>query len=101
MAIDTIEELATYRFNLLEDTRSIYQGRPTRRFNLNRFSLYTKDAIDYRFIIADLALKKNCVNIADKNYRHIVSRYSGEAYRSHRERARIGIDDVREKRNRK
>jgi hypothetical protein len=47
--------------------------------------------------IADIALKSNCIELADKYYRR-VSKIPTDDARARR--AQIGIDDVREKRRR-
>ncbi|MET4273469.1 MULTISPECIES: hypothetical protein [unclassified Bradyrhizobium] len=47
-----------------------------------------------RFEIADYALKMNCLNAADEQYREILKADDP----SSRDRARVGIDDVRDRR---
>lgn len=47
------------------------------------------------FEIADSALKNGCLDFADKAYREIIVIYIGTAYAAYRDRARIGIDDIR------
>lgn len=48
-----------------------------------------------RLQVADAALKSKCPGLADAQYRAVVSRYVGNSYQAFRERAKIGIDDVR------
>ena len=50
----------------------------------------------FRLSVADKALKKQCLDIADDQYRQVMSIYTGSAYSALRDRAKIGIDDVRE-----
>ena len=47
------------------------------------------------FAFADAALRKGAYDLADRVYRRLVEFYVGNAYSGIRERARIGIDDVR------
>lgn len=47
------------------------------------------------FEFADSALKKGCLDDANIVYRDIVNMYVGQAYGGIRDRARLGIDDVR------
>lgn len=47
-----------------------------------------------RFEVADYALKMNCLNVADQEYRGILLVEDP----SSRDRARVGIDDVRDRR---
>ena len=50
------------------------------------------------FSYADAALRKNCLDEADRAYRDLVHFYVGGAYGGIRDRARVGIDDVRVRR---
>ena len=43
----------------------------------------------------DGALKSGCLDVADQAYRRIISYYTGSAYAGIRDRAKLGIDDVR------
>lgn len=47
------------------------------------------------FGFADESLKKECLDNADTTYRSLVNFYIGGAYVGVRDRAKIGIDDVR------
>lgn len=49
-------------------------------------------------IHADDALKRGCIDYADKLYRSIMMNFPGEEFAAERQRAQIGIEDVREKR---
>lgn len=53
---------------------------------------------DIQFRLAETALKQKCPDIADRIYREIVANYTGASYAGIRDRARIGLDDVREAR---
>lgn len=53
---------------------------------------------DVQFSLADVAKEKKCYDLADKHYRDIISTYSGNAYSGIRDRARLGIDDIKEAR---
>lgn len=66
---------------------------------------YMREAIEFRnyhtnavLTYADTALKKKCLDLADRQYRHIIDIYTGAAYGGVRDRARIGLDDIREAR---
>lgn len=52
-------------------------------------------AISLRLTLADANLAHGCADAADALYRDAISTYTGGAYASYRERARIGVDDVR------
>jgi len=47
------------------------------------------------FAFADESLKRRCLDVADAAYRRLVEFYVGSAYGGIRDRARLGIDDVR------
>ncbi len=50
-----------------------------------------------RLQIADAALKSGCLDIANAQYRKVLSNYSSFRYIGLRDRAKVGIDDVRVK----
>ncbi|MER2520222.1 MAG: hypothetical protein ABTQ34_05985 [Bdellovibrionales bacterium] len=52
-------------------------------------------ALEAIFELADLAKERRCYKDADKLYRHVIERYVGVYYSGFRDRARIGIDDIR------
>jgi hypothetical protein len=47
------------------------------------------------FALADAALKSGCLDTADQAYRRLVVFYTGANYAGIRDRAKLGIDDVR------
>lgn len=47
------------------------------------------------FAVADAALSQKCLDLADSIYRGIIELYSGAVYNGIRDRAMIGIEDVR------
>jgi hypothetical protein len=47
------------------------------------------------FTVADGALKLGCRQVADYYYRRILSIFTGSAYEAYRQRALVGIEDVR------
>jgi hypothetical protein len=51
-----------------------------------------------RLNIAGAAIASNCIKIADQLYRHVIKFYTEPQFAGHRDIARIGIDDTREKR---
>jgi hypothetical protein len=54
--------------------------------------------IEYRLALAGAALKSNCLNIADEQYRAVLKEFTHPIYNRYRDLAKIGVDDVREKR---
>ncbi len=50
---------------------------------------------EVQFGLADAAKSKGCLDLADGLYRELVTVYVGSAYSGVRDRARLGIDDVR------
>jgi len=55
-------------------------------------------AIKGRFLMADSYLALGCLDQADETYRGIQTRYSGSSFASVRERALLGVTDVRSQR---
>jgi hypothetical protein len=52
-----------------------------------------------RLDVAEAAVKSGCYDIASFEFRYVMQFYTGMAYQAYRERAKIGIDDLREKTN--
>lgn len=63
------------------------------------FPQYEQEARDRHtalsFAFADEALRRGCLDDADRVYRSLVAFYTGGAYAGIRDRAKLGIDDVR------
>jgi hypothetical protein len=59
---------------------------------------YNQDSADLDLEIADVALSAGCLDTAENMYRHVIERYIGFVYAAYRQRAQIGIEDVRTKR---
>lgn len=55
-------------------------------------------AVNTTLDIGDVALQKGCLDIADRQYREVLEVFVGPSYSAYRERAAIGIEDVRAKR---
>ena len=51
------------------------------------------------FEFGDTAFEKRCLDDADWAYRHVIRTYTGTAYSGIRDRARLGVEDVRVARN--
>lgn len=96
-SVKTMELITSYRWLLVQSGTP--SDRAKRGTNLRIHRSYAEDTITARFDIADTALNLGCLDIADTNYRQVFKVYTGRAYTAHRERAKIGIDDVRQKRN--
>jgi hypothetical protein len=47
--------------------------------------------------IADKALKSGCIEIADEEYRYVLSRYSEAAQQGYQRRAAAGLEEIRSK----
>lgn len=69
-----------------------------RTIYLRRYGQMADMQISTQLEIADAYLQHNCIDDADKLYRDIVSDFPGSRYEAARQRAQIGIDDVRERR---
>lgn len=54
--------------------------------------------VEVRFTLADALLEASCLDAADKIYRGTISTFTGSRFEAARQRALIGIDDVRAKR---
>jgi hypothetical protein len=54
-----------------------------------------KKHTELSFKYAEEAFKKGCLDEADNAYRDIIKFYIGEAYSGIRDRAKLGIDDIR------
>lgn len=61
---------------------------------------YNQDSASLDLEIADVALAAGCLDVAEDMYRHVITRYIGFAYSAYRQRAQIGIEDVRTQRRR-
>ena len=63
------------------------------------FPQYEREVRDWHttlsFAFADEALRRGCLDDADRVYRNLVAFYTGGAYAGIRDRAKLGIDDVR------
>jgi hypothetical protein len=57
--------------------------------------VFRQMSADLTLDVADSALTDGCLDFADKAYRNVISTYVGLGFAAHRQRAQIGIDDVR------
>lgn len=83
-AIDELERLASYWTSVKASDPRVSDMR-TRHYTAS-------------FDFAEVAKAKGCLDEADVIYRHLITVYSGLMYQSVRERAKLGIDDIREAR---
>lgn len=60
-------------------------------------SMLGMEAGKLRLELADTFLSANCVSQADQLYRFVLSNFSNPTFAGLRQRAQVGIDDVREK----
>lgn len=58
-------------------------------------------AADLRLSAADALTRAKCYDQADELYRSVIATYTGASYAAFRERAKVGIDDIRDKRRAK
>lgn len=76
----------------LEESLSLFH-------RVQSFPQYEREARDRHtalsFAFADAALQRGCLDDADAVYRSLVAFYTGGAYAGIRDRAKLGIDDVR------
>ncbi len=63
--------------------------------NITLQGRFADTAARARLAIADAALAQKCLDLADKHYRYVTATFTGSAWTAYRERARIGVDDVR------
>ncbi len=71
------------------------KSTPDQYLNERVLNVITPATIEMNFLVADTLLSNNCLESADEIYRAIISRFTGGRYASIRERAKIGVDDVR------
>jgi hypothetical protein len=100
-AVSIMEGVAARRWTRVNSRAPLMRSNDIRRLNLNLHRQHVTGTLGASFIPANAALRSGCHNGADKVYRHIIQKYTGSAYTAQRERARLGIDDVREKRRNK
>lgn len=58
-----------------------------------------QDFIRYRInlllSLGDAGLRKKCYDLAEANYKEVINVYVGLAYTGYRDRAKVGLDDIR------
>lgn len=54
-----------------------------------------RDSAGHLLFQADEMKRKGCLDEADRGYREVVSTYVGNGYAAYRQRAEIGIEDIR------
>ena len=108
---DGLEALQTYQANgecataaaaKIEAMIDKLKAQTTTFHRLSTLASYEREARERHtalaFSYADAALHKNCLDQADRVYRDLIHFYVGGAYGGIRDRARVGIDDVRARR---
>jgi hypothetical protein len=101
------------RFNyLIQDRLSLIESKKQLARTLSRVRkvTQTEEALEADeltegltgniFLIADNSLKLGCLDLADEYYRKIINIFVGAAYVAYRQRAQVGIEDVRVERQR-
>lgn len=73
-------------------------GAGTRYMGQKVMQAISPIVVEARFTLADALLEASCLDAADKIYRGTVSTFTGSRFEAARQRALIGIDDVRAKR---
>lgn len=106
LAIGAEEQAATASIDLAKSEFGLYQvnrdpsllTKSKARLSVALATLRKK--LDERFEIADAALSAGRLSLASDGYREIIKTYIGAEYQAARDRAKIGIDDVRTKQSR-
>jgi hypothetical protein len=84
----------------LQRSAEILSGDPS--YVVYKYAVIARDHhTQTAFLLADAAKGKGCLDVADSIYRGLISLYVGSAYGGIRDRARLGIEDIRELRSRK
>jgi hypothetical protein len=78
----------------LEDQVRMFSVSPVSNYESVARQRHTSLAFDF----AEAALKKGCLDEADGMYRHLFEFYVGAAWSGIRDRAKLGIEDVRARR---
>jgi hypothetical protein len=103
LAIEMEEHAAASTLSLAKNEFNLYQQiRDTSYLEKSKAHMSAALAqlrknLDERFEMADAALSAGCLTLADDGYRDIIKTHTGEADQAARDRAKIGIDDVRAK----
>ncbi len=103
LAIGMEEGAAIAQMDLAKSELGLYQQNRDRSY-LEKSKSHLNDAQDQlqksaaqRFEMADTALSAGCLDVADDGYREILKTYTRPSDQAIRDRAKIGIDDVRAK----
>lgn len=94
-----IETMALQRQQAARDTRS-YTDHQIASLTASSRQIGLVAADSY-LIVGDAYLKARCLNQADTQYRHVLATYPGASYVGVRQRAQVGIEDVRAARGRR
>jgi hypothetical protein len=103
LVIDSTEQAATANLELGRGEFSLYQRiRDTSylvksKTHMNDALAQLQKNLDERFELADAALSAGCFSLADDGYRDVIKTHVGSDYQAARDRAKVGIDDVRAK----
>jgi hypothetical protein len=88
---------ANYRaYALSNDASALAQANES----ANAATSLKREILAARFIIADSSLAAGCLDIADEAYKKIIISYSSSEEAGIRDRAKVGIDEIRDKRMR-
>jgi len=69
-----------------------------RQTSARRFSAIAPIALQMHFSAADRLMSAGCLDLAEKTYRRVVEGFPGPAWSGYRDRAMLGINDVRDMR---
>jgi hypothetical protein len=103
LVIDSAEQAANANLELGRKEFSLYQQiRDTSylvksKAHMNDALAQLQKNLDERFELADAALSAGCFGLADDGYRDVIKTHVGSDYQAARDRAKVGIDDVRAK----
>ncbi|MET4371042.1 hypothetical protein ABIA99_003736 [Bradyrhizobium sp. LB12.1] len=95
----TMKGFGTGIVRIMEGTEVLGRTDRSERANVGELSYIINQLMRFgaNMLLAtgDLALKSGCRNEADRSYRAVIASFVGEDMAAYRERARIGIEDVR------
>lgn len=103
LVIDSQEQAATVTLELGRKELSLYQQIRDASYlvkskaHINDSLAQLQKKLDERFELADAALSAGCFSLADDGYRDVIKTRVGSDYQAARDRAKVGIDDVRAK----
>jgi len=103
LVIESEERAATANIELAQQEYSLYRQIRDASYlekskaRMSKALAQLQKSLDERFELADAALSSGCFSLADDGYRDVIKTHTGADYQAARDRAKVGIDDVRAK----